>query len=62
MLEKEMLEAAESLDFEQAARLRDRIKELKDAPELVVHDDPAADPPRRKSKKGKGFRPRRTRA
>ncbi|MBI1824845.1 MAG: excinuclease ABC subunit UvrB [Planctomycetes bacterium] len=29
MLEKEMLEAAESLEFERAARLRDRIKELK---------------------------------
>ncbi|MGB2984317.1 MAG: excinuclease ABC subunit UvrB [Phycisphaerae bacterium] len=34
-LEKEMLEAAEALDFEQAARLRDRIKELKEAPELA---------------------------
>jgi len=29
MLEKEMLEAAEALEFERAARLRDRIKELK---------------------------------
>ncbi len=33
-LEKEMLVAAESLDFERAARLRDRLKELKDMPEL----------------------------
>ncbi len=34
MLEKEMLEAAEALEFERAARLRDRIQELKDAPHL----------------------------
>ncbi len=34
MLEKEMIEAAQELEFEKAARLRDRIKELKDAPEL----------------------------
>ena len=34
LLEKEMLEAAEALEFERAARLRDRIKELKDAPVL----------------------------
>jgi excinuclease ABC subunit B len=33
MLEKEMLEAAETLEFERAARLRDRIQELKDMPE-----------------------------
>ena len=34
MMEKEMLEAAENLDFERAARLRDRIKELESAPTL----------------------------
>jgi len=34
LLEKEMLEAAETLEFERAARLRDRIKELKDLPSL----------------------------
>ena len=61
-LEREMLEAAEALEFEKAAHFRDRIKELKDAPELVVHDDPAGEAPPRKSKKGKGSRPRRTRA
>jgi len=33
-LEKEMLEAAEALNFEKAAMLRDRIKTLKDAPTL----------------------------
>ena len=35
-LEAEMLEAAQALEFERAARLRDRIKELKESPELVV--------------------------
>ena len=34
MMEKEMLEAAENLDFERAARVRDRIKELESAPIL----------------------------
>jgi len=34
MLEKEMLEAAEALEFERAAQLRDRLRELKDAPVL----------------------------
>jgi excinuclease ABC subunit B len=37
-LEREMLQAAEELDFEKAARLRDRIKELKDAPQLLPFD------------------------
>jgi excinuclease UvrABC nuclease subunit len=31
-----MLEAAENLDFERAARLRDRMKELESAPTLEV--------------------------
>ncbi len=35
-IEKEMLEAAETLDFERAAFLRDRLKELKELPELVL--------------------------
>jgi excinuclease ABC subunit B len=35
-LEQEMLQAAEELDFERAAALRDHIQELKDAPELKV--------------------------
>ncbi len=34
-LEQEMLEAAESLEFERAATLRDRLKQLKEAPVLV---------------------------
>jgi len=33
-LEKEMFEAAEALEFEKAARLRDQIQELKDMPEI----------------------------
>ena len=35
-LEKEMLQAAEELDFEKAASLRDHIKKLKDSPALKV--------------------------
>lgn len=35
-IEKEMFEAAESLDFERAAMLRDQLKELRDLPELVI--------------------------
>jgi excinuclease ABC subunit B len=34
MLEAEMLAAAEALEFEKAARLRDRIQELKDVPDI----------------------------
>jgi excinuclease ABC subunit B len=34
MLEKEMFEAAEALEFEKAARLRDRIKQIKELPEM----------------------------
>ncbi len=33
-LEKEMLAAAENLDFERAAFLRDQLQELKDMPEI----------------------------
>jgi len=34
MLEKEMLEAAEALEFEKAAAIRDRIKQIEDAPAM----------------------------
>jgi excinuclease ABC subunit B len=34
-IEKEMLDAAEALDFERAAFLRDQLKELKELPELI---------------------------
>lgn len=35
-IEREMLAAAEGLDFERAAELRDRLQELKDLPQLVM--------------------------
>jgi excinuclease ABC subunit B len=35
-IEREMLDAANELDFERAAMLRDKLKELKDMPELVT--------------------------
>jgi len=35
-IEKEMLEAAQTLDFEKAAFLRDQLRELKELPELVL--------------------------
>jgi len=34
-IEKEMLEAAEALDFERAAFLRDQLRELRELPELI---------------------------
>jgi excinuclease ABC subunit B len=37
-IEKEMLEAAQSLDFERAAFLRDQLRQLKELPELVLLD------------------------
>jgi len=37
-IEKEMLEAAQNLDFERAAFLRDQLRELKDLPEFVLID------------------------
>ena len=37
-IEREMLEAAEALDFERAAVLRDQLRELKSLPELVLAD------------------------
>ncbi len=36
LLEEQMLTAAQALEFEKAAAIRDRIKELKDAPELTT--------------------------
>ncbi len=35
-IEKEMLEAAQELDFERAAFLRDQLRELKELPEFVL--------------------------
>jgi len=58
VLEKEMLEAAESLEFERAAQLRDRIRQLKDMPELVAVGEksaPDARPARAAAKEDDGF-------
>jgi len=46
-IEKEMLEAAEKLDFERAAMLRDRLREFQEAPELTKTSDspPESAPP-----------------
>ena len=58
VLEKEMLEAAEALEFERAAQLRDRIRQLKDMPELVAVGDKAAGetrPARAAARKDDGF-------
>ncbi|MDD5458241.1 MAG: excinuclease ABC subunit UvrB [Phycisphaerae bacterium] len=35
-IEREMLEAAENLDFERAAALRDKLRELKELPQLAI--------------------------
>ncbi len=40
-LRKDMLKAAENLEFEEAARLRDELRRL-EAVDLAVHDDPLA--------------------
>ncbi len=40
ILEKEMLAAAEALEFEKAARLRDQIKQLRDAPDMKTRRTP----------------------
>ena len=65
LLHKEMMEAAEALEFERAARLRDRIKELQDstdseptsshpatlAPEADRNRDNDRSPTRRRAKR-----------
>ena len=55
-MRKDMLKAAENLEFEEAARLRDEIKRL-EAAELAVADDPLA----RRIPDGSGAKPRRGR-
>ena len=56
MLETGMLKAAEELDFERAARLRDQIAELNESPDLSV----TRPPPERtgKKKSSKVWRPK----
>ena len=53
ILEKEMLEAAEGLEFEKAAELRDQIAELKAAPEVKDASGDGNDKVRRKRSNGK---------
>jgi len=48
-IETEMLEAAEALDFERAAKLRDQLRELKEMPELVIMESKNK---KRKAKRG----------
>jgi len=55
MLENEMLQAAEELEFEGAARLRDQIEELKNSPELFVTKP--AKPKMGKKKKNQSWNP-----
>jgi excinuclease ABC subunit B len=48
-IEREMLEAAQVLDFERAAFLRDQLQELKELPELVLIESSKK---KRKARKG----------
>jgi len=49
-IEQDMLEAAEALDFERAASLRDQLKELKELPELVLVSKDKKDKAKRRLK------------
>ena len=60
LLEKEMFEAAEELEFERAATIRDQIKQLKDQPEIVAIG--ADDPPNPSGKSGSANRRRKSKA
>jgi len=50
-IESEMLAAAEKLDFERAAFLRDQLSELKDLPELIIDSKSKKDKKRKRLKK-----------
>ncbi len=52
-LERQMLEAADQLDFERAAELRDRVIELKRLRGDALDAQPARGKPRRRKRKGK---------
>ena len=52
-LEKEMLAAAEALEFEKAAKLRDQIQELKDMPEIDGNPGKVKPPPAKSKAAGK---------
>ncbi len=51
LIEKEMLDAADALDFERAAFLRDQIRELKDLPELIITSRAKKDKARKKKRR-----------
>jgi len=55
-IEKEMLEAAQKLDFERAAFLRDQLRELKELPEFVLIDSRKRKREKLATKKLKGRR------
>jgi len=57
-LQEEMLEAAEALEFERAAQLRDRIKELKEVPQLVPAGAPSVPQPPSDSSAAEPWRPK----
>jgi len=59
LLEEEMLQAAKNLEFERAAQLRDKLKEMKGAPTIKsgagwAPDEPEGEPRRIWQPKGKG--------
>jgi excinuclease ABC subunit B len=59
-LERDMFEAAEKLDFERAALLRDRIRQLKEMPELNdVSETSGNVPTERRNKNAKSKRTRK---
>ncbi|GIK17202.1 MAG: UvrABC system protein B [Planctomycetota bacterium] len=58
MLEDEMLQAAEALDFERAAKLRDRIRELKSLPGRATKAGPSEAAPSRDRQRKRPARPR----
>lgn len=58
-LEQEMLQAAEELDFERAAALRDHIKELKESPEVKVAAADARPAQKQTSKPAGPWKPNR---
>jgi excinuclease UvrABC nuclease subunit len=56
-IEREMFEAAEALDFERAATLRDQLRELKELPELIVSSRTKKDVARKARRSGRRARP-----
>jgi excinuclease ABC subunit B len=56
MIEKEMLAAADELDFERAAKLHAKLKALQEAPELVSVSDVGFDEPDRNNKRSRSGR------